>query len=97
MENCPACNAAVSDQTVCRRCKADLGKLLRMEEESKIQGEKARKAYEENRYHDMFFHARRSRSMVATPESTRLLATASMLIGKHDLAYTLWRQCQLPA
>ena len=97
MENCPVCNTKLTDQTVCRRCKADLGKLIRMGEDARTHEEKARKAFEENRYHDMYYHARRYRSVRSTPESSRLLASAAMLIGKIDLAYTLWRQCQVNA
>lgn len=92
MNHCPVCNALLENQRECRRCKADLGELMDMESDALKHRNKALRAFEQNRYHEMFFHAGRFRSLLHTPESSRILASAAMLIGKRDLAYFLWRQ-----
>ncbi|MBF0234544.1 MAG: hypothetical protein HQK65_16105 [Desulfamplus sp.] len=90
MDNCPACNAGLDGQRVCRRCKAPVGKIMDVEKSALYHREMAIKAFGNHEYHLMFFHARRFRSLMDTPESTKLMASAAMLINRWDIAYFLW-------
>ncbi len=92
MNHCPVCNALIENQRVCRRCKADLGQLMDMENDALQHRQKALRAFEQHQYHEMFFHAGRSRSLLNTSDSSRIFASAAMLTGQFDLAYFLWRQ-----
>ncbi|SLM33202.1 hypothetical protein MTBBW1_940021 [Desulfamplus magnetovallimortis] len=92
MDRCPVCNASSEEQRVCRRCKAPLGKIMDLEQDAIEHREKAVKAFKENRFHEMFFHAKRCRGIVNSPENSQLLATAAILIRRFDLAYFLWHQ-----
>jgi hypothetical protein len=92
LDNCPVCNAKLRTQSICRRCKADLGPLMNMKSRAAHHMDQAIFAYEKSRFQDMFFHARRSHTLNATPGSTKILACASLLVHKFDLAVFLWKK-----
>ncbi len=92
MDKCPACNARLKNDTICRRCKSDLSLLMGLQEEALSQKESALRAYERNEFTQMFTHARRSAAICSTPEALQLLACAAVLVNRHDLAYGLWKK-----
>ena len=89
MEKCPTCNAKYKGKKLCHRCKTDLSILIDIEKKAGDHLEKARLAFMSKDYANMFFHARRSFSLQRTPESQRLLASASLLVKNFSLAVSL--------
>ncbi|MBF0204559.1 MAG: hypothetical protein HQK67_09660 [Desulfamplus sp.] len=92
MNICPICNAQLEDSRECRRCKTDLGQIMDVKIDSMNHQQKAIAAFEQNRFHDMFFHARRSLALFYSPESAKLLACAAIMVNKFDLGYVLWNK-----
>lgn len=86
MEKCPVCRATVTDQTKCRRCKTDLSVLLKMETDALMYKDQAMEAFKERQFTQMFDHAKRSASLVGTPESKKLLACAAVLVKRYEFA-----------
>ena len=86
MEKCPVCRAAVTHQTTCRRCKTDLSVLLKMETDALKYRALAVEAYKKKEFTQMFDHAKRSASLVGTPESKKLLACAAVLVKRYEFA-----------
>ena len=87
MEKCPACRAAVSPgATVCRRCRTDFSLLIKMETEAQMHRAKALAAFEQQAFEEMFCHAKRSASLICTPEARKLLVGAAILAGKYETA-----------
>ncbi|MCP4346779.1 MAG: hypothetical protein GY795_14785 [Desulfobacterales bacterium] len=91
MERCPTCNARYTGKRVCHRCKADLGPLADIEQDANSHLEKAISAFFSEDYDQMFFHARRSFSLRQTRASARVLACASVLVRRFDIALSLWK------
>jgi len=91
MERCPTCNAKYSGKRLCHRCKTNLGVLIDIEEKAKEHLEKAKSAFASDDIKQVFFHAKRSCSLCRTPEAERLLAYASLLVNRYDLAISSWR------
>jgi hypothetical protein len=89
MECCPTCNAKYKGTTICRRCKTDLRSLLDIEEKSSIHYKSAAAAFAGNDFNCMFFHAKRSFSLMQTPENCRMLACSALLIRRFDIALAL--------
>lgn len=89
MEKCPTCNAKYKGKTFCHRCKTDLSILIDIENKAKDHLNKAGQAFMSKDYTSMFYHAKRSFALLRTPESQRLLASASLLVRKYGLAVTL--------
>lgn len=92
MTICPVCNAQLEDLRECHRCKTDLGQIIDTKKESIYHLQKAVTAFQQSRFHDMFFHARRSFTLFSSPESVRLLACAAILVNKLDLGYVIWKR-----
>lgn len=86
MEKCPVCRAVVGDQTRCRRCRTDLSVLLQMEDQAAELRQKAMDAFQRQAFSEMFDHAKRSASLISTPESRRLLAGAAVLVKRYETA-----------
>lgn len=91
MELCPVCNAQLEDSVECHRCKTDLGDIIDTKNAALYHHKKAVAAFEQNRFHDMFFHARRSFTLFYTTDSAKLLACAAIMVNKFELGYTLWK------
>ncbi len=91
MERCPACNARYTGKRVCHRCKADIGPLADIEQDAISHLEKATSAFFLEDYEQMFFHAKRSFSLRQTLASARVLACASVLVRRFDIALSLWK------
>ncbi len=89
MERCPTCNAGYKGKLTCRRCKTDLRLLLDIEEKSRTHFKAAAAAFAVNDFNRMFFHAKRSFSLLQTPENYRLLACSALLIRRFDTALAL--------
>jgi hypothetical protein len=89
MERCPTCNAKYKGTPTCRRCKTDLRPLLNIEEKSMTHYKSAAAAFAVNDFNRMFFHAKRSFSLLQTPENYRLLACSALLIRRFDTALAL--------
>jgi len=89
MERCPTCNIKYQGMRTCRRCKTELGPLLDIEEESLTHYKAAVEAYSLNDFSRMFFHAKRSFSLLQTPEARRLLACAALLTRRFNLSLAL--------
>ena len=89
MERCPTCNSRYKGAPTCRRCKTDLRPLLDIEEKSRIHYNAAAAAFACNDFKHMFFHAKRSFSLMQTPENCRLLACSALLIHRFDIALAL--------
>ena len=89
MERCPTCNSKYKGTPVCRRCKTDLSPLLDIEEKSRDHYKTAVSAFACNDFNNMFFHAKRSFSLMQTPENCRLLACAALLLQRFDIALAL--------
>ncbi|MBF0468317.1 MAG: hypothetical protein HQK61_05470 [Desulfamplus sp.] len=94
MTLCPVCNAQLEELRECRRCKTDLGQIMDIRTEALLHKEKATVAFEQSRFHDMFFHARRSFTLYSSTEAAKLFACASVMINKFDLGYDLWKKLQ---
>ncbi|MBF0378061.1 MAG: hypothetical protein HQK72_11335 [Desulfamplus sp.] len=92
MTLCPVCNAQLEDLKECHRCKTYLGQIMDIKNQAMYHQQKAIAAFEQSHFHEMFFHARRSLTLFYSPESARLLASASILINKFDLGYMLWNR-----
>jgi len=90
MEKCPVCGATVTDQTTCRRCKTDLSALLKMETDALMYRDQAMEAFKEKQFTQMFDHAKRSASLVGSPEARKLLACAAVLAKQYPLACKLF-------
>jgi len=90
MEHCPACNAKYIGEQICHRCKTDLSPLLNVEAEAASHLQKAMEAFASNNFEQMFYHASRSCSLRRTPHNARILACASVLVGKFDKAVGQW-------
>ncbi len=90
MEKCPVCRATVTHQTTCRRCKTDLSVLLKMETDALMCREQAMEAFKEKQFAQMFDHAKRSASLVGSPEARKLLACAAVLLKRYPLACRLF-------
>ncbi len=86
MEKCPVCRATVTHQITCRRCKTDLSVLLTMETDALMYREQAMEAFKEKEFVQMFDHAKRSASLVSTPEARKLLACSAILVKRYALA-----------
>ncbi|QTA82141.1 Uncharacterized protein dnl_45080 [Desulfonema limicola] len=89
MERCPACNAEYKGRQFCHRCKTDLSLLLDIENRAEEHLEQACSAFELKDYENMFFHAKRSHSLLSTAESQKLLASAALLVKKFNIAVSL--------
>ncbi len=89
MERCPTCNAKYKGTPTCRRCKTDLRPLLDIEEKSRNHYKSAAVAFAVNDFNCMFFHAKRSFSLMQTPENCRLIACSALLIRRFDIALAL--------
>ncbi len=89
MECCPTCNAKYKGTPTCRRCKTDLRPLLDTEEKSRTHYKAAAAAFACNDFNRMFFHAKRSFSLMQTPENCRMLACSALLIRRFDIALAL--------
>ncbi|QTA86012.1 hypothetical protein [Desulfonema magnum] len=90
MERCPTCNAKYTGKRICHRCKSDLGLLLDTEQEAGEYLEKAMSAFAEKDFNQMFLHAKRACALQRTPEAARVLACASLLVNKFDMAMNHW-------
>jgi hypothetical protein len=86
MEKCPVCRATVTQQTTCRRCKSDLSALLKMETDALMYREQAMEAFRKKEFTQMFDHAKRSASLVGSPESRKILACAAVLVKRYAFA-----------
>ena len=92
MEKCPACNALVPPgQTVCRRCKIDLSVLSDMETKAQMHRKLALEAFEKQAFEEMYYHAKRSASLINTPDAGRLLAGAAVLTGEYEVALKFFK------
>ncbi|MDL1964811.1 MAG: hypothetical protein LWW98_10885 [Deltaproteobacteria bacterium] len=89
MERCPICNAGYKGTPTCRRCKTDLQPLLNIEEKSRTHYNAAATAFAGNDFNRMFFHAKRSFSLLQTPENSHLLACSALLIHRFDIALVI--------
>lgn len=90
---CPVCNEQLeADSRICTSCKTDLGNIIDIKSDAIYHYNRAVSAFEHNRFHDMFFHARRSFTLLSSTESARLLACASVLVDKFNLGYVLWKK-----
>ncbi|MBW2737444.1 MAG: hypothetical protein JRE64_01065 [Deltaproteobacteria bacterium] len=89
MECCPTCNARYKGTPTCRRCKTDLRPLLDIEKQSMTHYNAAAAAFACNDFNCMFFHAKRSFSLMQTPENCRLLACSALLTHRFDIALSL--------
>ncbi|MBW2568452.1 MAG: hypothetical protein JRD93_02325 [Deltaproteobacteria bacterium] len=89
MERCPTCNAAYKGTPTCRRCKTDLRPLLDIEKKSRTHYNAAAAAFTGNDFNGMFFHAKRSFSLMQTPENYRMFACSALLIRRFDIALAL--------
>lgn len=94
MERCPTCKAKYRGKRVCHRCRTDLGPLLDIGKDAKEHYRKAAAAFREDDYKRMHEHARRACSLLKTPETTRMLACASLLVNDFSSSLSLWKSCR---
>lgn len=90
MKQCPTCNAKYSGKRICHRCKTDLGVLTDIEDDAKAHLENAVSAFASKDFNLMFFHAKRACSLRRTPEAAKVLACASLLASRFNLAIDEW-------
>jgi len=90
MKQCPTCNAKYLGKRICHRCKTDLGVLTDIEDSAMSHLEKAVAAFTMRDFNMMFFHSKRSCSLRRTPEAAKVLACASLLMSKFNLAVDEW-------
>jgi hypothetical protein len=95
LTNCPTCKADLKNAPVCRRCKTDLTQALRAAELAEKHGRSAARAYADNRFDAMLYHAMRSVSLRRSAHNSRLLACAAMLRGDYQLALNTWAMLDL--
>jgi len=89
MQRCPTCKAVYKGKKFCHRCKTDLSILIDIEKRAESHLKKASLAFESKDYDNMFFHAKRSYSLISTAKSQRLLALAALLVKKFSFAVSL--------
>lgn len=92
MEHCPTCNAPYNGQSGCHRCGTDLARLAAIENEASGHREKALEAFHRMDFHAMYYHARRSRSLLRTPSAEKLAACAALAAGDPESALSAWRR-----
>lgn len=91
MTLCPICNEQLEDPGECNHCKTDLRQIMDTKTEAIYHHEKGVAAFEQNRFHEMFFHARRSVTLFYTPDAAKLLACAALMVSRFDLGYVMWK------
>lgn len=87
MECCPTCNAKYKGNPVCHRCKTDLGLLIQIESDALMHLEKARRAFDEGNFEDMFFHGRRSCALRQVPGAKKMLIFAAILTRRYEFLF----------
>lgn len=90
MERCPTCKAKYKGKPVCHRCKTDFSLLLQIENDAAMHLKKASRAFDEEDYDNMFFHAKRSFSLRQLPGAKKMLACAAILTRRYASAITLY-------
>jgi hypothetical protein len=92
VKRCPVCRANLREATSCRRCGADLSRLIEIETAARTHYRAALEAFSQGRFSAMYAHARESATKRATPATRRLLACAALLNGDPAAALHLWRR-----
>lgn len=96
MNFCPVCKEQLENSDECQHCKIDLCQIIDIKTEATNLHKKALVAFEKNRFHEMFFYARRASTLLNSAESAKLFACAAILVNKFDLGYVLWKNLQTP-
>jgi hypothetical protein len=89
---CPVCRAGDNSGPQCRRCKADLTLLVRLEEERDRQLQAARRGLSRGAAAGLL-HARRAHALRSDADSLRLLALGHL--QRRDFAAAWHFYCQL--
>ncbi|QCQ21710.1 hypothetical protein [Desulfoglaeba alkanexedens] len=92
MKHCPVCRANLEGAATCRRCGADLSRLMDVEEAARTHYRDAREAFSRGDFAAMYAHARESAAKRKVPATRRLLACAALLNGDPAEALRLWRR-----
>lgn len=92
MKHCPVCRANPGEAASCRRCGADLSRLVDVEEAARTHYRAAREAFSRGDFAAMYAHARESAAKRKVPATRRLLACAALLNGDPAAALHLWRR-----
>jgi hypothetical protein len=93
---CPVCRASDNRGPQCRRCKADLALLLRLEEERERGLEAARRHAGRGQAADCLRAARRADLLRSDNDSLELLAVAHLLLGDYGTARSLYLRLRPP-
>jgi Flp pilus assembly protein TadD len=84
---CPVCRAAVDDEPVCRRCRADLSLLFTIEDQRVYHLTAARDALQQGNWESALTQARQATSLRCDDESRMLQAAAHLLRGDFPAAW----------
>ncbi len=91
MKRCPTCKVKYVGKRACHRCKMDLSTLLDIEKQAEEHQKETIAAFNKGDFNNMFLHAKRSWSLLRTPESAGLMAAASLLTKNFELSLSLWQ------
>jgi len=86
MDQCPVCNARYSGTGECRRCKADLSLLLKVEAQANAHLAEAAEARAKGDYPEMLRHARRAVSLKSSRKALGLCCEAAVFTRDFSLA-----------
>ncbi|MDY0310927.1 MAG: hypothetical protein RBR20_02275 [Desulfobacterales bacterium] len=92
MKRCPVCRANLKDGESCRRCGADLTRLIQIETAARSHYQAAVEAFSRDDFGAMYTHAREAAAKRDSPATRRLLACATLLSGDPSRAFSLWRR-----
>jgi hypothetical protein len=93
---CPVCRAGDNRGPQCRRCKADLALLWRLEEERERGLQAARRHAGLGQAADCLRAARRANLLRSDADSLELLAVAHLLLREYAKARSLHRRLRPP-
>jgi hypothetical protein len=88
---CPVCRAGDNSGVQCRRCKADLSLLVRVEEERDQQLQAARYCAHKGQGDACLLHAGRADLMRRDADSLQWIAVGHLLVGDFGMAYHCYR------
>lgn len=88
---CPCCRAANED-TACRRCKADLGLMFRLETRRIYHMTSARRFAADGRFGEALVHVDRASRLRPAVDSSRLRAALLLLCGDHAAALAAYHE-----
>ena len=90
MNRCPTCNAKYLGKKLCHRCGTDIGRLVNIKQKGLNHKDNAVKAFHNQDYKAMKYHAGRSCSLYQSGDNTTILACAALMNRDFEKAFSIW-------